>query len=122
MTPFAVNATVPVGAVPVTVAVKSRSSPPTDGFGALATVVVGARRSTGRDDLHRQCARGGRQHVERDAVGGIGEAVSREQRPSVNVLVAGVMSTNCVSLLVLSQLPQSVSNGAATRTCAPLLG
>jgi hypothetical protein len=47
---FAVNATVPVGAVPVTVAVKLTLAPTVDGLSELATLVV--------DGVFTVCERG----------------------------------------------------------------
>ena len=120
--PESAKLTVPVGALPVTVAVNVTVSLTAEGFGALASVVVEIVWLPPADT----CTVSALAVAEMTLmlmpyVASVNDCPA-SSAASVNVDVSGVMSSNSVSLLKLSQPEQIVSNGLATRICAPLFG
>ena len=121
--PLAVNATLPLGEAPFTVAVYCRLAPAFAGLAELASVVVVAVTAAPGPTTCTDTPDG-----EADSTLKVMPYwLSTSVRPassaaSVNVDVAGVVSRSCVSLLELLHPPQSVANGDATRMSAPLLG
>ncbi len=115
--PDSVNATVPVGAAPVTLAVNVTLWPCVEGLAELASVVVVDVTAPPTVTLTvSRLVVASRTSMTMLFVASVNE-LPLSSAPSVNAEVAGVMSRNCVSSYRPEHPPQLFhSNGRASRT------